>query len=89
MHEWIINYIRKHGPVSATDELFHEAFYQNFGGARKETMFGAQPVAKAMQMLKQMYNDGHLDRAIIGLGGMPVGYPKWNYVYYIERVRGR
>lgn len=58
------------------------ALYALIGGARKETLWGAQPVAKAMSALKSLYDDGKLKRGRLSLGGnwMP-GFPKWNYVY--------
>jgi hypothetical protein len=85
MNEWIVNYIRVNGGVSATDELFHEAFFQQFGGSRKLTMWGAQPVSKAMLRLKALVDLGVLVRSKIGLGGnWQPGFPKWNYVYFIN-----
>lgn len=85
MREWIKQYIREHGPVDVCDTAFHEEFYQRFGGARKETTFGAQPVYKAMRTLKQMSDDGEISRGIIGLGGnWQPGFPKWCYGYYVD-----
>ena len=85
MEQWVIDYVSKNPGVSVTDEKFHEEFYQNFGGARKETFFGAQPVDKAMKLLKDLEKRGHLSRSIIGLAGnWQPGFPKWNYVYFIE-----
>jgi hypothetical protein len=85
MRNWIMGYIRENGPVCATDQPFHEAFHERFGGARKETMWGAEPVTKAMRTLKKMSDDGTLKRGRVGLGGnWQPGFPRWNYVYYID-----
>ena len=79
---WIKQYLKEHHGTCVTDALFHEQFYNKFRGKRKETLWGAQPVWKAMKLLKQMYEEGELTRDIVGLGAnWQPGFPKWNYVY--------
>ena len=80
--DFITNWINKNKTASVDDKLFHEAFYQKFGGKRKETNFGPQPVRKAMAVLKYMYDSNMLDRGRISIGcNWQPGFPRWVYVY--------
>ena len=83
MEEWIVEYIKQNYQVSATDQPFHEAFFAEFGGKRKETCFGAQLVYKAQRRLKKLWEKDVLERHQHKLG-MGTEFPRWVYVYRIR-----
>lgn len=86
MRAFILDYLKENQGVDCTDEVFHEMFFNEFGGSRKETMFGSEPVRAAQKMLKEMYDEGTLDRGIITLGvTWQPGFPKWVYAYTIKK----
>jgi hypothetical protein len=80
MQQFITEWLLKKSAVSTVDEPFHEAFYQEFGGKRKETTWGAQPVVAAMKLLGEMRKQGILERSSVGLPGGE-GFPSWVYCY--------
>lgn len=83
--KWIIEYLKNNCGTSVTDQKFHEDFYNEFGGKRKETLYGAMPVYKAMKLLKEMYDMGILTRGIVTLDiNWRTGFPFWNYVYFLK-----
>lgn len=83
--EWVIDWLTKNIEASAVTQDFHEAFRFHFGGARKETYWGAQPVAKAMRLLAKMEKEGQLVRRRISLGGnWQPGFPKWAISYSLK-----
>lgn len=81
--DFIIGYLAEAGAsASATDQHFHERWHARFGGTRKETLFGAQPVRNAMHHLRMMHREGLLRRSKVALGwNWQPGFPKWVYVY--------
>ncbi len=83
MDEWIIEYIKSNYYVSATDYLFHEAFFAEFGGRRKETCFGAQTVYKAQKRLKKLWERDILERHRNTIRARD-GLSKWVYVYKLH-----
>lgn len=82
--QFILNYLANHIETSVTDEEFHDEFYKRFGGNRKLTHFGAQPVYKAMRLLEYMYRQKLINRGIMGLTEHEIGFPNWCYTYYLE-----
>ncbi len=85
MEEWIVEYIRQNYQVSTIDQPFHEAFFAEFGGNRKETYFGARPVYKAQRQLKKLWEKDVLERHRHKLG-MGVEFRRWVYVYRIREL---
>lgn len=81
---FIINYLKKHVTVDACNENFHDEFFNQFGGKRKQTFFGAQPIYKAMRLLSKMYKENKIDRTIISLPDHLSGFPNWIYVYSLK-----
>lgn len=86
MRAFILNYLTENCETNSCDQIFHEQFFKEFGGSRKETLWGAEPVRKAQKMLKELYDEGTLDRGIITLGqNWQPGFPKWVYSYTIKK----
>lgn len=84
MEEWIVEYLHQNMEASAVNKDFHEKFHQKFGGRKKETFFGAEPVAKAQATLAAMYNKGTVIRRRIGIQNWQPGMPKWVYSYSVR-----
>lgn len=83
--DWIFDYISEHGGASATDERFHDEFHRHFGGKFQPTFYGAQLVYKAQRYLKEMYDEGLLDRRVMTSGAENIsGFPNWEYVYFLS-----
>lgn len=85
MDKWIVEYIRRNYQVSATDQPFHEAFFAEFGGKRKEIYLGAQVVYKVQRRLKRLWEKDVLERHICKLS-MGLEFPKWVYIYRIREL---
>lgn len=82
---FILAYIAEQGSTDATDQEFHERFFQRFGGKRQETVYGAQMVYKAQRWLAKMHRDGELNRRVFSIGEAPAdGFPAWVYGYTIR-----
>lgn len=88
IRDFILTYLKENFCTDATDEKFHTQFYKLFGGARKETYWGAQQVYNAQRWLKLLYDEGTLDRYIIPLGSnWQPGFPRWVYGYTLKTQR--
>lgn len=75
--DWVIEYIRNNTEASAINQDFHEKFHAKFGGARKETFWGAQPVRAAQGILSKLAKDGILEARRISLGfAWQQGFPR-------------
>lgn len=85
---WIISYLKNNLTASSVDQAFHNDFFCLFGGKRKETLWGAQPVNRAMIKLRFLFDIGVLERNRIGLSGgaWAPGFPKWVYVYSLKKI---
>ena len=87
---FIIDWCTKNVCVSVTNQSFHDAFFEKFGGKRKEYLWGAMPVNKAMTKIRKMHKQGILERKKISLGGSwKPGFPKWQYVYSLNEFYRR
>jgi hypothetical protein len=83
--KFIISYLKRNYCTDACDQKFHEAWFQEFGGARKMTAWGSQPVYSAQRYLKKLYKQGVLERGIVPLGAnWQPGFPKWVYGYTLK-----
>lgn len=82
--QWIIEWLQLHTEASAVNEQFHEEFFQKFGGARSEKMWGAQPVHKAQRLLANLYNEGRVVRRRVSLGDLGLGFPNSVLVYSLK-----
>lgn len=82
--KFVVDYLKINKTADVCNMDFHEKFYQKFGGKRKETWYGAQPVFKAMFVLKELYNVGILMRSRIRLSRIGIGFPKWCYTYELK-----
>ena len=86
IRDFITAYLSTHPITDATDQEFHEQFYQRYGGKRQETFYGAQMVYKAQLWLKRMYDEKTLRRKRFSLGEVGAdGFPKWVYTYSLRR----
>lgn len=86
IQKFIINYIEENKNTDVCDQNFHEQFYNKFDGKRKETNWGAQPVYKAMNWLKKLYEQNILSRGKVSLAGSwQPGFPKWVYAYRLKK----
>lgn len=84
--QWVLEWLKTGIEASAVNQQFHEDFYNKFGGARKETYWGAQPVHKAMRLLAKLHEEGKLERRRIGLGlNWQPGFPKHCLSYSLPR----
>jgi len=81
--EWIIRWLKTNYCADAVNQDFHEAYYQRFPEySRRETFWGAQPVAQAQRDLAAMEKAGVLERGRLGLSGnWQPGFPKWVWSY--------
>jgi len=51
-HQWILNWLQMNTSADALNSPFHDAYHEAFPDyARKETLWGAQPVAQAQRDL--------------------------------------
>jgi len=88
IEKFIISYLTENYATDALDEKFHEQFYQEFGGKRQETFYGAQMVYKAQHWLNKMYKEKTLNRRRISFGETEKGasgYPNWVYSYTLRQ----
>lgn len=82
VRNFILSYLTENPCTDATDQEFHEEFYQRFGGKRQATFYGAQVVYKAQRWLRRMSEEKLLERKRFGIVDAPAdGFPKWVYVY--------
>jgi len=80
IREFILAYVIQHGWTSATDEKFHDAYTNAFGGKRKAYLYGAQPNYSAMRWLARLEAEGFLHRQLLSNCALP-GFGKWEYLY--------
>ena len=81
---FIINWLLTSGfpGIDATMADFHTAFWNKFGGSRKETNWGAKTVNGVSAILKRMESCGMLWRGRVGLGAnWQPGFPRWVWGY--------
>lgn len=84
--EWIINWLQTNLEASSMNTQFHEDFHAKFGGARKERIWGAQPVRSAMSLLSEMAKDGILEVRRVGLQNWQPGFPKHCLCYSLPNT---
>lgn len=78
-YDWIVVWLKGNLEASSVNQAFHEAYHVQFPRyKRRETYYGAQPVAQAMRDLQAMYRQGLLirRRVSIGNGVWVAGFPK-------------
>lgn len=83
IEKFICDYLVQHVGTNRLDMQFHDEFSVKFGGKRIIYPFGACPNVLAMKWLKKLYNQGILNRIIIGIYAHEIGFPNWIYVYSI------
>ena len=82
--QFIVEWCQNNLCTGVTDSPFHDEFYAKFGGARKQYLWGAAPVHKAMRLMYSMSRRGILARAKVlpgSNGGL--GFPNWCYTYHL------
>lgn len=81
--QWILNWLKDNISADALNAHFHDAYHESFPRyRRRETYWGAAPVAKAIADLREMESEGLLVARRIGLGrNWRPGFPKWFYSY--------
>jgi hypothetical protein len=66
---------------------FHDAYNERFPGYPVEVkLWGASPVRQAMVDLKEMADDGVLERQRIGMSNWQPGFPKWVWSYTLRKT---
>jgi len=85
--QWILDWLKQHYCADAVNQDFHEAYHQRFPEyVRRETYWGAQPVAQAQRDLARMAQAGVLERGPVSLGAnWQPGFPKWVCSYSLPR----
>lgn len=84
--KFVLEYLEKNFTTNVCDQEFHEKWYSNFGGKRKETQWGAEPVYQAQRFLELLYKEGSLNRGVVSLGAnWQPGFPKWVYGYTLKK----
>ena len=86
--DWIAEWLENNLEASVVNQGFHEAYHVRFPRyKRRETHFGAQPVAQAMRDLQAMHRQGLLirRRLSIGNGVWQPGFPKSALSYSLDR----
>ena len=86
---WILDWMKQYYCADAVNQDFHKAYHQRFPEyARKETYWGAQPVAQAQRDLARMAQAGILERGPVSLGAnWQPGFPKWVWSYSLAGNR--
>jgi hypothetical protein len=75
--QWVIDYLLENTEASALNQDFHEKFHNQFGGARAEKYWGAQPVRSAMSILSGLAKTGVCETRTVSLGGAwQPGFPR-------------
>lgn len=83
--EWFIrNYLEEHHSADSLNQEFHDLFTAKFGGKQTFKMWGAMPNRLAMSWLKNLYNQGILERYTITIPDAEPGFPKWVYSYTLK-----
>lgn len=83
--EFVIEWLQNNLGADACNEAFHDAFHERFGGKRKQYLWGAMPVHKAMRLLSKMHREGVLERGRTKLGMWDhPGMPRWVYWYRLK-----
>lgn len=85
--QWILGWLDRHFHADATNGDFHDEYFEKFGGRRKETDWGTQPVYEAQRLLKELFDEGLLERDRVNLSSYkhPV-YPRWVWVYSKHKI---
>ncbi len=84
--QWVIDYLLSNMEASALNTDFHEQFFQQFGGARTEKYWGAQPVASAQSILAELAKTGVAEKRHVALGGAwQPGFPKHVISYSLSK----
>lgn len=80
---FILDWLSANHCADVVNQEFHEAYHQRFPEyTRRETFWGAQPVAQAQRDLSRMERAGVIGRARISLGeNWQPGFPKWVWGY--------
>lgn len=86
---WILKYMSTSPYTDILNEDFHDAYYKAFPVyKRRETRFGAQPVAQAMRDLARMARAGILESGRVGVSGGE-GFPTSVVGYSLPEIRRR
>lgn len=84
--EWIIDYLkRSKEPVDVLNADFVDAYIEKFNAKYKLQMYGAHKCPELGKLLSDMHNKQLLIRSVIGLSGLPTGFPKWVYTYELNQ----
>ena len=88
-YRFVIEYLEEHYATDACDQKFQEQWFLKFGGNRKQTIWGAEPVREAASYLKELWQQGILDRGVVTLGiNWQPGFPRWVYGYTLREING-
>ncbi len=84
---FILGFLHEKTYVDVTNQGFHEQWFELFGGRRKETVWGAQPVYDAQFWLRKLLDQGILFRFVVTLGvNWQPGFPRWVYGYGLTKL---
>lgn len=84
---WILDWLEKNFCADSLNQDFHEAYHARFPEyKRRETNWGAQPVAQAMRDLSRLAASGILETGRINLAAnWQPGFPKSVISYSLPR----
>lgn len=83
--KFIIDYLTENHTADVCNADFHGRWFAMFGGKKKSTNWGAEPVYNAMAWLKKLYDQGLLERGVVSLFRPEPGFPNWVYVYTLAQ----
>lgn len=85
IEQFIRDYLKRHTVTDRLDAQFHDEFSAKFGGKRTIYPFGSCPNHLAMKWLKNLYEQGILNRYSVGISRHETGFPNWIYTYELAK----
>lgn len=83
--EWVIEYLREHKEgVDILNQDFVDKYIEKFNPKYAVQPYGANTCKQLNRLLSDMYHCNMLNRWVVGLSGIGMGFPKWVYVYTLK-----
>lgn len=80
--DWIIDYIRKNGPVDILKRDFVDAYVEATGASYLPANYGSNKCQRLYEDLVALHEEYSLKRVSVGIKGMAgQGFPNWVYSY--------
>ena len=84
-HNWILEWLQSNHVADSTNADFHDAYHARFPEyKRRETYWGAAPVAQANRDLSTLWRRGQVNRRNVGIANWQPGFPKWTPSYSLS-----